>query len=196
MKHKHHIIPRHAGGSDDPSNIIEVTVEEHAEAHRKLYEEHGRWQDRVAYLALSGQIGKEEIVKQKLQEAGRSRRGKTNSYTVTEKKLQSARKNIAKAQVFALPVVSLKGTERTENQKVGDKKSAATKKQRPPTEKEMLQWKERSKKGAAAARIKNKGVKKMLNEEGDFRFAKPGSEKSQKLKKLGYYFKGEHQWLS
>ena len=59
-KHKHHIIPRHMGGSDDPSNLVELTVEEHAEAHRKLYEEHGRWQDEIAWKALSGQIGKEQ----------------------------------------------------------------------------------------------------------------------------------------
>jgi hypothetical protein len=62
MKHKHHIIPRHAGGTDDPSNIIELTVEEHAEAHRLLFEQHGRWEDRVAWKALSGHIGKEEII--------------------------------------------------------------------------------------------------------------------------------------
>lgn len=60
MKHKHHIIPKHAGGSDDSNNLIELTIEEHAEAHRKLYEEHGRWQDRVAWLSLSGKIGHEE----------------------------------------------------------------------------------------------------------------------------------------
>jgi predicted molibdopterin-dependent oxidoreductase YjgC len=32
MKHKHHIIPKHMGGTDDESNIIELTIEEHAEA--------------------------------------------------------------------------------------------------------------------------------------------------------------------
>ena len=58
--HKHHIIPRHAGGSNDPSNLIELTIPEHALAHKKLYEEHGCWQDEIAYLTLSGQIGKEE----------------------------------------------------------------------------------------------------------------------------------------
>jgi hypothetical protein len=36
MKHKHHIIPRHAGGTDDSSNIIELTVEEHAEEHKEI----------------------------------------------------------------------------------------------------------------------------------------------------------------
>ena len=43
--HFHHIIPKHLGGSDDPSNLIRLTVEEHAEAHRKLYEEHGLEED-------------------------------------------------------------------------------------------------------------------------------------------------------
>lgn len=58
--HKHHIVPKHAGGTNDSENLIELTVEGHAEAHRKLYEEHGHWQDLVAWKALSGQIGKEE----------------------------------------------------------------------------------------------------------------------------------------
>ena len=62
MKHKHHIIPRHVGGTDDPSNIIELTVAEHAKAHRVLYEKYGRWQDKYAYMGLSGMIGKEEII--------------------------------------------------------------------------------------------------------------------------------------
>ena len=71
-KHKHHIIPKHAGGSDDPSNLIELTVEEHAEAHRKLYEEHGRWQDKVAWKALSGMIGKEDVIKEVLKNVDKS----------------------------------------------------------------------------------------------------------------------------
>lgn len=54
--HKHHIIPRHMGGTDDPSNLVELTVEEHAEAHELLYEKYGHDQDRVAALMLRGQI--------------------------------------------------------------------------------------------------------------------------------------------
>ena len=65
--HRHHIVPRHMGGTDDPSNLVDLTVEQHAEAHRLLYEEHGKEEDRLAWLGLSGQIGKEEIIrKQKL----------------------------------------------------------------------------------------------------------------------------------
>ena len=51
------------GGTDDPSNLIELTVEEHAEAHRKLYEQHGKWQDKVAWQGLTGLIGHEEILR-------------------------------------------------------------------------------------------------------------------------------------
>jgi len=61
--HKHHIVPKHAGGSDDPSNLVFLSVEEHAEAHRKLFEEYGRWQDELAWKTLSGIIGKEEAVR-------------------------------------------------------------------------------------------------------------------------------------
>ena len=61
------------GGTDDPSNLVELTIEEHAEAHRKLYEEHGMEEDKIAWMGLSGQIGKEEIIKKVLQENGRKR---------------------------------------------------------------------------------------------------------------------------
>lgn len=55
LKHIHHIIPRHMGGTDDPENLIELTLAEHAMAHLKLYEEHGKRQDLWAYKLLSGQ---------------------------------------------------------------------------------------------------------------------------------------------
>lgn len=49
------------GGTDDPSNLIELTIEEHAEAHKKLFEQYGCWQDEVAWKALSGQVPNAEI---------------------------------------------------------------------------------------------------------------------------------------
>lgn len=54
--HRHHVIPRHAGGTDDESNIAHLTIAEHAEAHRVLFEKFGRWQDKIAWQLLSGQI--------------------------------------------------------------------------------------------------------------------------------------------
>jgi hypothetical protein len=70
-KHKHHIIPRHAGGTDHKDNIIELTVEEHAEAHRQLYEKYGRWQDRVAWLSLSGIMKDQERIYEIMSNANR-----------------------------------------------------------------------------------------------------------------------------
>ena len=61
--HKHHIIPRHAGGTNEKSNLIKLTIEEHAEAHRILYEKYGRWQDEVAWKSLSKQINCAEATK-------------------------------------------------------------------------------------------------------------------------------------
>lgn len=52
------------GGSDDPSNLIELTIEEHAEAHRILYEQHGHWQDKVAWQGLLGLIGHQDIMRE------------------------------------------------------------------------------------------------------------------------------------
>ena len=60
--HNHHIIPKHMGGSDDPSNIVRLTVSEHAEAHRKLYEEYGRIQDKLAWQGLAGMIPKQQLI--------------------------------------------------------------------------------------------------------------------------------------
>ena len=60
MKHKHHIIPRHMGGSDNPSNLIEVSIEEHAELHLELYLEYGKVEDWVASQSLAGMMGEEE----------------------------------------------------------------------------------------------------------------------------------------
>lgn len=77
-KHKHHILPKHAGGTDDPDNLVELTVEEHAEAHRLLFEEHGRAEDEIAWKALSGQISLSEASR-RAHKLG-SARGGTNTY--------------------------------------------------------------------------------------------------------------------
>ena len=85
ITHKHHIIPKHAGGTDDLSNIIVLTLPEHAEAHRKLYEEHGRWQDKIAWKALSGSIN--------FAEATRQAQSMANSEKKTGRRLEAAIEN-------------------------------------------------------------------------------------------------------
>ena len=69
--HNHHIIPKHAGGTDHPDNLVRLTTTEHAEAHRKLYEEYGRWQDKSAYQGLSRMIGNDEIIRLTQSEGGK-----------------------------------------------------------------------------------------------------------------------------
>lgn len=71
--HRHHIIPKYMGGSDVPENLVKLTVEEHAEAHRKLFEKHGHWQDYVAWQGLSGLITKDELIKKIQSEASKDR---------------------------------------------------------------------------------------------------------------------------
>lgn len=63
MTHKHHVIPRHMGGSDDPSNLVELSVTDHAEAHKWLFIEHGKVEDAIAWLALYGQLNKQEATR-------------------------------------------------------------------------------------------------------------------------------------
>jgi len=78
MLHKHHIIPRYLGGSDDPSNLVELTVEKHAEAHRLLYEQHGNWQDYVAWQGLTKLDANFDAAKQSMIEGGRKGAAKSN----------------------------------------------------------------------------------------------------------------------
>ena len=55
--HRHHIIPKHMGGTDDESNLTPpITIQEHAECHRILWEQHGSKYDYIAWKCLSGRI--------------------------------------------------------------------------------------------------------------------------------------------
>lgn len=78
MKHTHHIIPKHMGGTDEPNNLIELTIEEHADAHKKLYEEFGHWQDYVAWQGLAKLDEKFDAAKQAMIEGGKKGAAKAN----------------------------------------------------------------------------------------------------------------------
>jgi hypothetical protein len=98
------------GGTDDTSNLVKLTVEEHAEAHRKLYEEHGKIEDKLAWLGLSGQIGKDEILKKIYSENAKKmvtkrkdwspwNKGKTNVYsqeTINKMKTPKSKEHLEK----------------------------------------------------------------------------------------------------
>jgi len=100
MLHKHHIIPKHAGGTDDPTNLVELTPAEHADAHRLLYEQYSRWQDYVAWQGLAKLATKEEHVKMLLSAAGKKGAAKANlRWSDPEEKIkQSARMKAFRAR--------------------------------------------------------------------------------------------------
>lgn len=70
MKHKHHIIPKHRGGTNDPSNLIEISITQHAMFHFCEWQLHGKRADYVAWKRLVGNLKDEELVHQKLIMAG------------------------------------------------------------------------------------------------------------------------------
>ena len=101
--HWHHIVPKHAGGTNDPENLMRVTVEEHAELHLARYLEYGELGDWLAAYSLSGQISHAEAAAEARREFTRknpshhSRAGKRgaasrNSQGVSEKVREEARK--------------------------------------------------------------------------------------------------------
>lgn len=88
------------GGTDDPSNLIELTPEEHAEAHRVLYEQHGHWQDYVAWQGLAKLTSKQDHVKMLLSAAGKKGNAlrkntglKYNTKNIVESGLRKGAKN-------------------------------------------------------------------------------------------------------
>ena len=69
--HNHHIVPKHDGGTDDPSNILRCNLAMHAFMHEQRYRETGNEFDNIAAKGLRSQIGKDEIIRSVLSEAGK-----------------------------------------------------------------------------------------------------------------------------
>lgn len=59
--HRHHLIPKHMGGTDEEENLTPpISIEMHAAFHKDLYEELGHPYDYIAWKALSGRVTSEE----------------------------------------------------------------------------------------------------------------------------------------
>jgi len=56
QKHKHHIIPKYEGGSDDSSNLVELTPTQHAMWHYAEWLRKGNEDDKLAWKGLTGLI--------------------------------------------------------------------------------------------------------------------------------------------
>lgn len=85
--HKHHIIPKHEwkerfgslDGVDSQDNICYLTLEQHIWAHKWLYEKYKRWEDKCAYLFLSGRMSKQELYREWGRVLGKNNRGKKHT---------------------------------------------------------------------------------------------------------------------
>lgn len=66
LRHKHHIVPRYKGGTDDPENLVEVSVTQHAMYHYCNYQLWANVEDYVDWRGLSGQISEQEFLAEKL----------------------------------------------------------------------------------------------------------------------------------
>ena len=126
MRHKHHIIPKHRGGTNDPSNLVEISLTQHAMFHFCEWQLHGKRADYVAWKRLVGNLNDEELVHQKLimggEKGGRKTKelglgifalskeerskiskkvgkigGKKGGVSRSEKKINACRENIKKA---------------------------------------------------------------------------------------------------
>ena len=89
--HTHHIIPKHMGGTDDPSNLIELTPRQHALAHKKLYKKYGKWQDKMAYESLLKLKDRHTITKEIQRRTGLMSKGRKLS--------EQAKKNISQGMI-------------------------------------------------------------------------------------------------
>ena len=82
--HEHHLVPKHAGGTDDLDNLVRVNKAMHAFMHRLRYRETGDYYDCCAANVLSG----DWTVEQARREAAKL------GQQLSEKFLPAALKNI------------------------------------------------------------------------------------------------------
>lgn len=90
MGHKHHIIPKHEGGTNNPSNLIEVTVEEHAIIHYNRWMIYGTWEDELAYKGLAGLMNREDRAREASRRANTGDRNPMRRLPASKEKQRQA----------------------------------------------------------------------------------------------------------
>ena len=93
--HKHHIIPRYMGGTDEPENIVEVTVTQHAMFHFCNYQLWGNEEDKIAWRGLSGLITPDEVALKAMVLGGRNggNKSKENKTGVCGRSIEKMRED-------------------------------------------------------------------------------------------------------
>jgi hypothetical protein len=135
--HKHHIIPRYMGGSNDPENIVEVTVTQHAMFHFCNYQLWSNDEDRIAWRALSRQITFDEAALEAMvlgckKGGNKHKENKTGIFGLSTEQLSEAgkkggKKSGNKHKENKTGICGLSPEERIENCKKGGNKNKENK---------------------------------------------------------------------
>lgn len=139
LSHKHHIIPKHEWlvrfgnllGFNSEDNVVWLSLEQHIQAHQLLYELNNNEYDRIAYLGLSGNVGKEEITTTLQSLGGKLGGSKSRGMKrapqseAHKKKISMARRNAWKNPTSKM----LLGIQKMASSKTGAKLSAERRKQ-------------------------------------------------------------------
>ena len=83
--HKHHIIENRDGQRFRTDITIPLSVEGHADIHKRYWEKWGFHEDYVAWKTLSGQLGKEELFIETSRIGGLNNKGKKKTREHAEK---------------------------------------------------------------------------------------------------------------
>lgn len=94
VKHKHRIIPGYEGGEYTKGNVIELTITQHVMWHYAEWTRKRNLEDFVAWNMLSGQCGKEEVIRARLSLAGKAGGKKTGELMKTQAARQRARQQM------------------------------------------------------------------------------------------------------
>jgi hypothetical protein len=92
VTHTHHLIPKHAGGTDEDRNLVHgLSITRHAMFHFANWQLWGSKWDYIAWKTLTGQISNEEFSFEMKSAAGKKGSAVTNSRYREEKKVWSAK---------------------------------------------------------------------------------------------------------
>jgi len=127
--HKHHIIPKYMGGSNEPENLVEVTLTQHTMFHFCNYQLWGNEEDFIAWRGLSNQIDLDQI-KLEAMVLGAKKAGQKNKENGTgffkltvEQRNEHNRKAGQKSYEKETGVHNLTPEQRTKNGKKGGQKA-------------------------------------------------------------------------
>lgn len=145
----HHIIPFHEWKNrinsnatrynrefNSLDNIVELTTEQHAQAHQFLYELFNKFEDFLAWKMILGQIGKEEAQKLIARNTGKKNKGRKHTIEtkrlmsksrIGQKRSEEAKKNMSIAQHNLSPEAKQQRRELISKSKVGIPRTQQTK---------------------------------------------------------------------